>query len=298
MTTTTVMDFVSLEELYVHAPGDFVTRNIRGFAAVKRIPEEHLTTLKGKRLAVSTCWLKRNMPDFKIDLEDASDGASKDGFFKVQQTLEKYKVKTFNPMKMRLDASDVKYFDLNGARTPYFTTKGLLKIKVMFNDVSDDLWRWFVGVFRGEFGQVDNLENVKEMVKIKHAPLMRKVDGKTVLVDHVYDIQKDDVVVDFKRLANLKHDMFAGKDVRCYTCPLFDKLRSTFETIVEHREQQLRDVRQEKEVHHLRQELEREKSLREQAVALTASFVPRDTVAIPSCSPQPLKASLKPSKIR
>lgn len=287
-------DYVSLEELYVHAPNAFKARNLKGFVVANHLAEEDWKILKGKRLVVSAAWVRDRMPDFKLCLEPApEDNAQDRRFFKVRKVLDDYGVKSFNPMTMRLTSSEIQYFDCDGVRTPYFTVKGLLKVKVSFNDVPNNLWEWFVELFQGDLtSQIDNLENVKEMVKIKHAPLMRKVGDRTVLIDHVYDIRKDDVVADFKRVAALKRDVVVGKDVQGYTCPLFDKLRSAFEASVEHRDQKMRELKQEKALSHLKQELEREKSLRE----LTTSFAPPRAHLNPSQSSEP-RPSLKPSKI-
>jgi hypothetical protein len=311
-------EYVTLEELYVHSPKSFKTKYLKGYIKTFNIPEEDVACFKGGRLGVSLTWLKANLSTFKTQLTRITDDIDHEqlDYFEVQKTLEKYNLKVFNPMNLKMNSTTVKYFLKNGKRTPYFTRKGLVKITIHFDDTPEPLlWDWIFDLMHGDLKhKVGELENVKEMVKRSHPPVVRRVDNKMVLVDHIYDLQADDRVIDFQRVASLKKDL---DNARAYTCPLFDRMRLTFEAAVEQYEQKYKELVKDKVISHLKQELEKEKSLKDQAVTLTQSFIPKmydgmlpptlQTTTLRSISPiaspialrttTPTSASLRPSKM-
>jgi hypothetical protein len=261
-----------------------------------------MVTKGQKIIGIKTSWVKKNIPWFNLKLEEFVDS----NYFEVISTLEKYtpKVKTFNPISLNLDSTMVKYFSKDGERIPYFTKKGYMKIKVLFNDVEDEAIDWLYKLTDGELkSQIKNLENVREMVNLNHVPILKHVNGKLVFSDHIYNIDKDDIIIDFKRVGDLKKEYDRGdfQDIEGYKCPLYSQMQLNFQKALEdvekNFENKINELKQEKVIQHLKQELDKEKSLKDQVLSLTQSILPLNMDQSPHQNKPSNKSILKPSKI-
>jgi len=297
-------DHVTLQEIYVYDATLFKTRNLRCFIKHHNIPENDVVKLKGA-YGVKKSWVKKYLTSFNLKLSGLNDQESIN-LFEVQPTLEKYGQKRFNPVGLGLNSTMVKYFQDDGRRVPYFTRKGLIKVMVFFNDLPDDIYSWIYELGFGSLRpQLKNLENTIEMVNLNHVPIIKNINNHMVLSNHIYNINKNDIVVDFKRVADLKKEKNLDAVVESYKCPLFTQLQLNFQKSIEEVEKifsdQVKDLKQEKVIQHLKQELDKEKSLKDQVLSLTQSFMPPIKEASPSPSLHPqtkvLSGFIKPSKI-
>lgn len=285
---------ITLTELYIYDRSLFKIKNLKSFLKTHKVPEHDVSRLKGNKIGVTSAWVKKNLPQFKLNLLDPT--SSTEPVFDVKTILEKYKCKNFNPILLNLDSSTVKYYLVSDERTPFFTKKGLIKIMVLFDQFDDNIYEWVSELWEGDLKTcVTNLSNVKEMVSADHPPIVKK-DKK----GNIYDISLDDTIIDFKHI----HDYKMDNDLSKWKCPLFSqvlnlcqqKIRET-ETIYEN---QVKELKQDKMIQVLKQELDKEKSLKDQALSLTQSFVPHRFIASPEHheSPQIKTPILKPSKIK
>jgi hypothetical protein len=296
-------DYVSLNEIYVHDPKLFKSKNLKGFVKTYKIDDKFLVK-RGSVWFVCARWVQSNITSFVTKLDDVDHAKSKQ-FFQVQSTLEKYRVKSFNPVNYNMDSTCVKFFMQEGVRTPYFTKKGLLKIMVLFNDVDDKVFDWLDSlVYGGLKPQLENVGNVLEMVTMDHPPIIKKDNGRVRLSYHAYSVNAEDSVVDFRKVFDVKKEQHLDHNFADYECPVFRQIKLNFEKgLLEAQnayEQKIKDLKHEKVVHHLKQELEKEKSLKDQAISLTQSFIPAQCKAsrspvIDGAKPEGI---LKPSKIR
>lgn len=296
-------DYVTLDEIYVYNPTLFKTKNLKGFLKAHKVQEDDMVKLKANTIGLSKTWIKKNLASFNLKLTELSDKESID-FFEVQQTLAKYGVKNFNPINLKVDSTMVKYFLKDGKRTPYFTRKGLIKIMVLFNSLPSNIFNWIDELINGRLqSQTNNLNNVTEMVTSSHIPFVKNIDGDLVISDHIYNITDDDIIVDFKRAADLKKETNLKQKIEDYKCPIFTQLQLKYKKGLkeaqENYNQKLKELTQEKVIQHLQLELEKEKSLKDQAISLTQSFIPNfvNGDVKPSLSPPP-KKTLKPSKVQ
>ena len=307
-------DYITLSEIYIYNSKLFKTKNLKSFVRNHKIQENDMVKLKANKIGIKKNWLKKNLPSFNLKLLEISENKEID-FFEVLPTLEKYSCKIFNPITLNLDSTMVQYFIKEGKRTPYFTKKGLVKIMVLFNDIPEHTFNWMYELINGRMqSQIDNLTNVLEMVNLNHIPIVKNINGKMVLPNHTYTIDKDDIVVDFKRIGDLKKEKDLNVSIEDYKCPLFSQFQTNFKKGLDEAEHQfnlkIKELKQEKVIQHLQQELEKEKCLKDQAISLTQSFIPGFNTAIdngdikPSPSPYnpPAKTisggKLKPSKIQ
>ena len=271
-------DYITLSEIYIYNPKLFKTKNLKSFVRNHKIQENDMVKLKANKIGIKKNWLKKNLPSFNLKLLEYSDSNDSD-FFEVQSTLEKYGCKIFNPIALNLDSTTVQYFNKDGKRTPYFTRKGLIKIMVLFNDVPENIFNWTYELTNGSMqSQINNLSNVLEMVNLNHVPVVKNINGKMVLSNHIYTIDKGDVVVDFKRIGDLKKESDLTCSIDGYKCPLFSQIQTNFQKGLDEAEQnfnlKVKELIQEKVILHLQQELEKEKCLKDQAISLTQSFIP------------------------
>lgn len=316
-------DYITLVELYLSHPKLFKTKNLRGFIKTHKIHENDVVKLKAGKIGIKKTWIKKNIPTFNLKLSEMKKEDEKN-FFEVQPTLEKYGCRTFNPINLNLDSTMVQFFlkeENNGEaqlkRTAYFTQKGLFKIMVFFNSVPENILGWMYELSHGRLqAQVDNLNNVLEMVNLNHTPIIKNVNGNMALSNHIYNLKKEDIIVDFKRVGDLKKETDLKMVIDEYKCPIYSQLQIDFNRSLEEAEakhnNKLQEMKQEKVIQHLQQELDKEKSLKDQVLSLTQSFIPRGLSPIPSygetkpsISPKgldPIEAKtqsmLKPSKIR
>lgn len=309
-------DYVTLAEIYIFDSKLFKFKSLNSFINQYKIQEHDVVTLNNKTKGIKVNWIKKNIPLFNLKLDNAKES----GFVEVKNTLEKYKIKNFNPVVYNLDSSMVKYFLKNGQRTPYFTQKGHLKIKVIFNDIEEKSYTWLHELLNGKLqAQLDNIDNVLEMVNLNHTPFIKNIDGELVLSNNFYTIKTNDIIVDFKRIADLKKETNLKDKIEDYRCPLFTYLQSEFVKGLKEAEtlfkDQLKEVKQDMVIQHLQQKLDQEKYLKDQILTLTQSFIPmtgcdirRSTSPVLSndgfCHNSPISKNslnmgkLKPSKIQ
>jgi hypothetical protein len=272
-------DYVTLNEIYIDNPKLFKTKNLKSFIRNHQIQDNDMSIKGNKILGIKKTWIKKNIETFNLKLEDLDD---KNGeFFEVIPTLEKYipKTKTFNPIVLNLDSTMVKYFASEGKRVPYFTQKGLIKIKILFNDVQDQSYEWLSELIDGKLQpHINNLENILEMINLKHTPIVKNINGNMMLSNHIYNIDKDDIILDFKRIGDLKKEVDLKTVVEDYKCPLYSQLQASFNKELKEVENnfniKIKELKQEKVIQHLQQELDKEKSLKDQVLSLTQSFNP------------------------
>jgi len=314
-------DHITLTEIYVYNPKLFKNKNLRSFIKNHKIQEHDTVKLKTNKIAIKQSWVKKNLPTFNLKLREMNNEVS--GFFEVKSILDKYQCKAFNPTNLNLDSTMVTYFLRDNKRTPYFNHKGLIKVMVHFNDLDENIFKWIHELSYGSLqSQVDNLHNILEMVHLKHIPIIKNINGRMVLSNQiVYNVTTSDIIADFKRVGDLKKEPNLASVIDEYKCPVYTQFQNGFRQELEDAENKfnsaLKELKQEKVIQHLRQELDKEKSLKDQMFSLTQSFIPmmNDNQLKPSFSPEinsfirsekPLPDSkrsdfsgkLKPSKIQ
>lgn len=310
-------DYITLNEIYIHDSKLFKTKNLKSFVKNHKISENDMVMKGAKILGIKKNWVKKNIPSLNLKLEEFDN----DGFFfEVLPVLEKYmpKIKIFNPTTFNLDTTTIKYFIKDGVRTPYFTMKGYVKIKIFFNDFDNHGYEWLYELMNGILqAHIHNLENIKEMVALNHAPIVKVIDGNMTISNHVFDINKDDIVIDFKRIGDLKKETNLKQVIEDYKCPLYSQLQTNFLKGLKEAEDnfnaKIKELTHERVIQHLQQELDKEKCLKDQVLSLTQSFIPmavlngevKPSPSISVCT-SPFKPSdksasfgkLKPSKIQ
>ncbi|AHL67611.1 hypothetical protein DH26_gp122 [Chloriridovirus anopheles1] len=276
----------------------FKNKNLKSFVKNNKIDEHDVVHLKNNKIGITYTWIKKNLPKFTLNLPPLNDIKQQE-LVEVKPTLEKYKCKSFNPVLLNLDSSSVQYYFVDKERTPFFTKKGLIKIMVLFNQLDDKIYDWITELHDGELKpHCENLPNVKEMVNLAHPPLIKNVGGNMTLHPNgLFDISLDDVVIDFKHVNDYKKDL----DIVKWKCPLFSqiqkKCKEEINSVEKSFEERLKELKQEKTIEVLKKELDKEKSLKDQALSLTQSFIP-----LPKVSESPAESKtpvfLKPSKIK
>ena len=308
-------DYITLIELYIYNPKLFKSKNLKSFIKTYKIDENDITRLKHGKVGIRKKWIKKNIPSFNFKLDEVSK--ENFNYFEVFPTLEKYGCKTFNPINLNIDSTMIKFFLKEGKRTPYFTNKGLIKIMILYNSLPDNIFNWIHELTNGQLqSQIDNLGNISEMINLNHVPVVKNINGDIVLSNHIYNINKDDIIVDFKRVGDLKKEVNLKPVIDNYKCPLYSQLQTNFQKGLEEAEQnfnhKLTMYKQEGIIQHLQQELDKEKSLKDQVLTLTQSFIPLSIIneknkqsSSPRVESSPiLKSSitsfgkLKPSKIQ
>jgi hypothetical protein len=270
-------DYVTLNELYIYDSNLF-KKNLKSFIKINKIEDKHTIKLKGNKIGISTTWIKKNLPSFNLKLTENADVK----YTEALTLLEKYGCKVLNPIILNLDSTMVKYFNKNGKRTPYFTQKGVIKIKMFFNDIPEPIFNWIHELTNGSLNQyVDNLENMVEIIALEKIPILSEVDDKMVLNKHLYNLNDKDIIVDFKQIGHLKKELQKEKvikNIESYKCPVFAQLQLNYKRGLEEAqknfETKLQEIKQEKMVELLKHELEKEKCLKDQAISLTQSFIP------------------------
>lgn len=309
-------DYITLNEIYVYNPTLFKTKNLKSFIKNYKVHENDIVKLKHNKVGIKKNWIKKNIPSFNLKLEEMSEEESFK-YFEVSLTLEKYGCKTFNPINLNLDSTMIKYFLKENQRTAYLTHKGLIKIMILFNALPDNIFNWIRELTSGKLqSNVDNLGNIVEMANLNHIPIVKNVHDNIILSNHIYNINIDDIVIDFKRINDFKKESNLKLVINDYKCPLYSQLRENFQKGLEEAKKnfdnKLQELKQEGIIQHLQQELEKEKSLKDQALTLTQSFIPSIINEKNKQSPSPyveshnspvLKSStnfgkLKPSKIQ
>jgi hypothetical protein len=305
-------DNINLNEIYIHDSKLFKAKNLKSFIKNHKIQEHDMVKLKGNKIGIKRSWIKKNIPSFNLKLEEMSDPESIN-YFEVGPALEKYGCKTFNPISLNLDSTTVKYFIKEDKRTPYFTRKGLIKIMVLFNALQENIFDWMYELNNGCLqSQTNNLLNVSEMVNLNHTPIVKQVGGEAVLSNHIYNVNNQDIIVDFKRIGDLKKEPNLKLVLEDYKCPLYSQMQLNFEKSLHEAEanfnNKLKELKQEKVIQHLQQELDKEKSLKDQVLSLTQSFMPMSMINgdikpspspyISNNSPAKTLSKLKPSKIQ
>jgi hypothetical protein len=305
-------DFITLNELYIFNPKLFKTKNLKSFVKNHNISDHDIVKLKNNKIGIKKSWIKKNIPLFNLKLDEVNEDTSYK-YFEVALTLEKYGCKTFNPINLNLDSTMIKYFVKEDKRTPFFTYKGLIKIMILFNALPDNIFNWIHELTNGRLqSHINNLGNVSEMVNLNHIPVIKNINGTSILSNHIYNINKDDIIVDFKRIDDLKKEIDLKLVIDDYKCPLYTQLQANFQKGLEDAQKnfnnKLQELKQEGIIQHLQQELEKEKSLKDQALTLTQSFIPLSINNKQSQSPYNESSNifktstscgkLKPSKIQ
>lgn len=298
-------DYITLVEIYIHNSKLFKTKNLKSFIKNHKIQDNDMVKLKSNKIGIKQTWIKKNLPSFNLKLQEIDPESYK--FFEVQPTLEKYNCKNFNPINLNLDSTMVEYFLKDNKRTAYFNQKGLIKVMMHFNDLNQNIFNWIGELFNGSLQQhTNNLNNIIETLNLTHIPVVKNINGNMVLSNHLYNINKDDIIVDFKKVGDLKKEPNLQNVIENYKCPLYTQLQLEYQKGLEDAEKnfndKLKELKQEKVIQHLKQELDKEKSLKDQMFSLTQSFIPTAQIK-QSQSPyieSPTKAliKLKPSKIQ
>jgi hypothetical protein len=305
-------EYITLHEIYIHDSRLFKNKNFKGFIKAYNVESNNMVKLKNNKIGIKSLWIKEKITSFNIRLQSYDENKHSSKFFDTKKILEKYGCKTFNPIKFNLNSSDVKYFSKDDERKPYFTLKGLFKIMIFYNDISNNTFQWMNELEYGKLkDQKDQLCNVIEMVNCKHAPIIRIVNNEMVNLDHYYNINNDDIIVDFKKIHDFKTE-FDLKTIHAFKCPLYTQLQNNFKNGLKEAEKnyetKLKEVKQENVIQYYQQELKKEKSLKDQMVLLTQSLIPHlnDEILQPSLSSEKNngfqssseKIFLKPSKIK
>jgi hypothetical protein len=296
---TATANMVALSELYIHDRNLFKNKNLKSFVKNNKIGEHDVVRFKNNQIGITYSWIKKNLPKFNLNLAEYSPNEHR--LVEVKSTLEKYKCKRFNPILLNLDSSSVHYYLVDKERTPFFTYKGLIKMMVLFNELEDNIYDWVAELHDGDLkAHCENLQNIKEMVNLPYPPLIKNGDATTLYPNGLFDISLDDVVIDFKHVNDYKKDLNIVK----WKCPLFSQIQKKCKqeiiSIEKSFEEKLKELRQEKTIEALKKELDKEKSLKDQALSLTQSFIPlskvSDSPALSSESKTPV--FLKPSRIK
>lgn len=314
-------EYITLHELYIHDSSLFKNNNLKGFIKTAGIDSDDVIKLKNNKIGIKSSWIQEKIPSFNINLENYDENkhklkyfdTSSEAYFDAKKVLEKYGCKAFNPIKFNLNASHVQYFNNNGERKPYFTWKGLFKIKVFYNDLSNEIFEWIYELEYGVFKpQLDQLCNVKEMVTVNHAPVIKIINNQMVQLNHIYDIDINDCIIDFKKMGTFKKEFNLKEPItlEAFKCPLYSQLQKNFNNTIKEVEKnfenKVKELNQEKVIQYYKQELQKEKSLKDQMVLLTQSFIPNLNDEIQpflsekksSLQSSSEKVLLKPSKIK
>jgi hypothetical protein len=307
-------EYITLHEIYIHDSSLFKNKNFKNFIKVYNVESNNMVKLKNNKIGIKSSWIKEKIPSFNIKLKSYDENKHSSKFFDTKKILEKYGCKTFNPIKFNLNSSTIQYFLKDDERKPFFTSKGLYKIMVFYNDISDNTFQWINELEYGKLkDQKNQLCNIIEMVNSKHSPIIRIVNNEMVTLDHFYDINNDDIIIDFKKIYDFKIESDL-KSVHSFKCPLYTQLQKNFYNGLKEAEKnyetKLKDLNQEKVIQYYQQELKKEKSLKDQMTLLTQSLLPHlnDEMLQPSLSSEKnngLRSSLssekillKPSKIK
>ena len=313
-------EYITLHEIYIHNPKLFKNKNLKGFIKTYKVEPNDMDKLKNNKIGIKLSWIKEKIPSFDDNLKFYDKKKHSFKFFDAKKILEKYGCKTFNPIKFNLNSSMVQYFfthsDLeHSERKPYFTWKGLFKIMVFYSDISENTLRWIFELEHGNLKlQKDQLNNIVEMVNSQHTPIIRIVDDRMITLDHFYDINNDDIIIDFKKIHDFKTEIDL-KTIDTFKCPLYSQLQKNFRNDLKEAEKnyeiKLKEINQEKVIQYYQQELKKEKSLKDQMVLLTQSLIPHlneeykptsshslEKERKPTLSSSSEKVCLKPSKIK
>ncbi|CCV02350.1 hypothetical protein IIV30_155R [Invertebrate iridescent virus 30] len=294
-------DYITLTELYIFDSKLFKSKNLKSFFKTFKMSDNDMVKLKGNKIGIKSSWVKKKIPSFNLKLEEIPDNIS--NFFEVKLVLEKYNCKTFNPTSLYLDSTMVKYFLKEEKRTPFFTQKGLIKIMVFYNDLPENIFKWIFELNNGSLkSEVNNLDNIIEMVNLNHPPIIK---NNILYQSNLYSVEPNDIILDFKRVSDFKKEPTL---IEKYKCPVYTQIQVNFQNSLKEMQSnfdhQLKELKQDKIIQILQQELDKEKSLKNQVLQLTQSFIPMSAMngnPIPSPSPyvhSPTKVSLKPSKIK
>lgn len=297
-------EYITLTELYIFNQKLF-KKNLRSFLKNFKVSENDMVTIKPGKIGIKKTWVKKNIPSFNLKLEDYSPDSS-NYYFQVKTILGKYNLKNFNPINLNMDSTMVKYFNFEGCRTPFFTKKGLNKIKVLYNDIPDDIYIWIEELLNGSLkSSLKNLNNVTEMVNLDHIPVF-KVIGSDVVQSQLYELEdlNNMTIVDFKRLGDLKNEKDLSEAIERYKCPGYSFLQNQYikhlKKVEENFNNSVKELKQEKVIEQLQQQLEKEKCLKDQVLSLTQSFIPnfKEDQQKPLPKSSPSVGLLKPSKIK
>ena len=270
-------EYVTLAEIYIHDSNLFKHKNLKSFIKTRNIQDHDMVKLKGNKIALLNSWVAKNLPSFNLQLQDTQ--SQSEGWYEVYPILEKNKVKQFNPITLNLDSSMVTYFYKESKRVPYFNYKGLVKIMMHFNNFDQNIFDWIHELQNGSLQpHVSNLHDITEMANLVCVPVIKNVNGVPALCERVFNVDMDDVVVDFRKLGKLKKEADLQKVIDEYKCPIYAQLQLDFEKRLKEGEKNfnnaIKELKQEKVIQHLQQQLDKEKSLKDQALSLTQSFIP------------------------
>lgn len=275
-------DYISLQEIYVYNSTLFKPKSLKSFLRTQPITEDDYIK-KGSKIEIKAAWVKQHMPAFDQTLQTFTNEKSK--VFEVS--------KNFNPVQLNMDSSCVKYLSKDGKRTPFFTIKGYIKVMALHNTIPDQTLAWISELMYGRLQpHLDSLEDVVEMVSAQHVPIVKVINDEWMLSDTSVT-EYSDVIVDFRKVGQLKKEQ--DKNINAlekYKCPIYKQMKTSFDKRVE-------EIEQKHMIQSLHQELDKEKSLKDQAISLTQSFVPNFDKRLdsPPCGKLNGKGSLRPSKM-
>jgi len=260
-------DYISLQEIYVYNSTLFKPKSLKSFLKTQPITEDDYIK-KGSKIEIKAAWVKQHIPAFDQTLQTFTNEKSK--VFEVSSII-----KNFNPIQLNMDSSCVKYLSKDGKRTPFFTIKGYIKVMAL----PDQTLAWISELMYGRLQQhLDSLEDVVEMVSAQHVPIVKVINDEWMLSDTSVT-EYSDVVVDFRKVGQLKKEQ--DKNINAlekYKCPIYKQMKTSFDKRVEEVQiafkTQLKEMEQKHVIQSLHQELDKEKSLKDQAISLTQSFVP------------------------
>lgn len=264
-------DYISLQEIYVYNSTLFKPKSLKSFLRTQPITEDDYIK-KGSKIEIKAAWVKQHMPAFDQTLQTFTNEKSK--VFEVSSII-----KNFNPIQLNMDSSCVKYLSKDGKRTPFFTIKGYIKVMALHNTIPDQTLAWISELMYGRLQQhLDSLEDVVEMVSAQHVPIVKVINDEWMLSDTSVT-EYSDVIVDFRKVGQLKKEQ--DKNINAlekYKCPIYKQMKTSFDKRVEEVQiafkTQLKEIEQKHVIQSLHQELDKEKSLKDQAISLTQSFVP------------------------
>lgn len=303
-------DYISLQEIYVYNSTLFKPKSLKSFLRTQPITEDDYIK-KGSKIEIKAAWVKQHMPAFDQTLQTFTTFTNeKSKVFEVSSII-----KNFNPIQLNMDSSCVKYLSKDGKRTPFFTIKGYIKAMALHNTIPDQTLAWISELMYGRLQQhLDSLEDVVEMVSAQHVPIVKVINDEWMLSDTSVT-EYSDVVVDFRKVGQLKKEQ--DKNINAlekYKCPIYKQMKTSFDKRVEEVQiafkTQLKEIEQKHVIQSLHQELDKEKSLKDQAISLTQSFVPNfdkrliSPIDSPPCGKRAIqvatpngKGSLRPSKM-
>lgn len=253
---------VSLAELYVYDSSLFKkSKHLNAFVKLHAVPAEDVVKLNGGKLAVTASWVASNITDFVLSLPRLGTN-----LVEAKTALAAYGCKSFNPHVFNLDSTMIVYLDVEKARVPYLTPRGVAKLALYFNKCDAKILDWVVELQSGGLsGFVDRLEAAKCM--FGKPVFARRRGDKFEVCDNIVEMSTQDIVVDRRAISDLREELRLDpkrQDVEKHSCKLFTRLQTL------HAEQ-LRELDFKKTVCKLEMELEKEKSLKDQALSLTQS---------------------------